>query len=76
MAEVRAFQISENEEESKDNKRNSMAGLNSWLIDPEPARRNTVTVMNETPTDKNSRRKNKSFKVNLNKLNDEKIFGK
>lgn len=53
-----------------------MAGLNSWLIDPEPARRNTVTVMNETPTDKNSRRKNKSFKVNLNKLNDEKIFGK
>lgn len=51
-----------------------MAGLNSWLIDPEPAHRNTVT--NHKPTDKYHHRKNKSFKVNINKLHDEKIFGK
>jgi|TARA_B110000305_G_C19157243_1_gene500872 hypothetical protein len=32
LAEVRAFQISENEEETKDNKGNSMVGLESWLL--------------------------------------------
>lgn len=82
---MRAFQISEHDEESKDNKGNSLVGLNSWLqeemkrVDPEAiaVRRNTVTVVTSKPTDKNkSRKKDRSYKINLNKLDDEKIFGK
>ena len=48
-------------------------------VDPEAiaVRRNTVTVVTSKPTDKNkSRKKDRSYKINLNKLDDEKIFGK